>query len=324
MREIGIYFFLALLSCNYSVNGQDDSAIVAAADTVFLSPKEKDPDTISQLETKEQTPKKLSVDAPDVSDLISVYKIFWTIIFLVAGYFVIKFLSFVLNVLAERGAQYRITFKGAIPIVKILGWLLIIFVIIVGIFRPPTATILAFSASIGVAVGFASQDLLKNIFGGIIIIFDRPFKSGDKIEMGKYYGEVVEIGLRSTRIITPDDSLVSIPNGEIMNSAVSNANSGEANCQVVAEIFLPVDVDTIKVRAIATQAAAVSKYVYLNKPITVLFFHEVKELRSYLKMRLKAYVMDIRDEFKFKSDMTELVIRELVAEGILQSEETVA
>ncbi len=154
-----------------------------------------------------------------------------------------------------------------------------------------------------------------------MLLFDRPFQVGDKIETGKYYGEVLEIGLRATRIVTPDDSVVSVPNLELMNTAVSNANSGELNCQVVAEIYLPIDVDTRKARKIAIESAQVSRYIYLEKPIVVVFFNEVKERRSYLKMRLKAYVMDIRYEFAFKSDMTEIVIRELLAEGVLKKEE---
>ena len=77
----------------------------------------------------------------------------------------------------------------------------------------------------------------------------------------------------------------------------------------------------MRVREIAMQAAQVSKYVYLNKPIAVLFFNEVKERRSYLKMRLKAYVMDIRSEFVFKSEMTELVISSLLEEGIIKEED---
>ena len=78
---------------------------------------------------------------------------------------------------------------------------------------------------------------------------------------------MVEIGLRSTQVVTPDDSLVSVPNGEVMNQSVSNANSGEPNCQVVAEIVLPVTIDTDLVRKIALEAAQVSKYIYLNKPV---------------------------------------------------------
>ncbi|MFQ3214241.1 MAG: small-conductance mechanosensitive channel [Marivirga sp.] len=252
-----------------------------------------------------------------ISDLVSGDNIFWSIIFLLFGYVVVKVLSYILNALAERSPSYRIAFKGAIPIIKIVTWVIIITLIIVVVFKPSITTMLAFSASIGVAVGFASQDILKNVFAGIVILFDRPFVSGDKIEVDKYYGEVVAIGLRSTRIVTPDDSLVSVPNSVMMSGSVSNANSGELNCQVVAEIYLPNEVDTIAVRSIATEAASVSRYIYLSKPITILFFHEMNQQGSYLKMRVKAYVMDTRDEFRFKSDMTELIINELVKERIL-------
>jgi len=253
----------------------------------------------------------------ELKNLISSANIFYTIVFLLFGFVFIKIITFVLNALAERSTKYRIAFKGSIPIVKIVGWVIIIFLIIVVIYKPSVASMLAVSASIGVAIGFASQDILKNIFGGIVILLDRPFVSGDKIEVDKYYGEVVEIGLRSTRIVTPDDSLVSVPNAVMMNSSLSNSNAGEPNCQVVAEIYLPLTIDTIKTREIATQAATVSKFIYLGKPITVLFLNEINNNHSYYKMKVKAYVMDIRDEFRFKSDMTELIIRELVKEGVL-------
>jgi MscS family membrane protein len=106
-----------------------------------------------------------------------------------------------------------------------------------------------------------------------------------------------------------------------MNTSVSNSNAGEPNCQVVAEIYLPITIDTDRVRQIAIEAAQVSRFIYLNKPIVVLFFNEVKERRSYLKMRLKAYVSDIRNEFAFKSDMTEIVMRELIKSKLIDPED---
>ncbi len=269
----------------------------------------------------EDTQEEIVESAPDLSEIFSISKIFWAIVFLIVGYFVIQFITRILSIAAERSTAYRITLKGFVPVVRILGWTVLLTIIIAGIFKPPAATVLALSASIGVAVGFASQDILKNVFGGIMILFDRPFVVGDKIEVGSYYGEVTSIGLRSTRIVTPDDSLVSIPNSQVMNGSVSNTNSGEANCQVVAEIYLPLHVDTIKVRQIATQAAQVSKLIYLEKPIAVLFFNEVKDRKSYLKMKLKAYVADIRAEFAFKSEMTELVIAALYEQGIIKDED---
>ena len=254
---------------------------------------------------------------PPIWKFFSAGKIIWALIFIILGYLLIRFIITILERFAERFTNQRITIKGIIPIVKIFGWISIIVLIIVGIFQPPAATLIAVSASLGIAVGFASQDIIKNIFGGVIILLDRPFSVGDKIEVGSHYGEVVEIGLRSIRIVTADDSLVSIPNGELMNQSVSNSNTGEANCQVVAEIYLPITVDTKRVRQIANESAQVSKYIYLNKPIFVLFFNEVKEGRSYLKMRLKAYVVDIRYEFAFKSDMTEIVIKQLLEEKVI-------
>ncbi|GGX03519.1 mechanosensitive ion channel family protein [Aquimarina muelleri] len=291
--------------------------ITKTKDSIVLESSKSTSDSItnSLKNTEKSIAKELT--PPPIWEFFSVGKIVWSLIFIFLGYFLIKFIVSALERFSEKSANHRITIKGLIPIVKIFGWIFIFILIIMGIFRPPAATLIAVSASLGIAIGFAAQDILKNIFGGVMILLDRPFQVGDKIETGSYYGEVVEIGLRSIRIVTPDDSLVSIPNGELMNKSVSNSNNGEANCQVVAEIYLPITIDTYKIRQVAIEAAQVSKYIYLNKPITVLFFNEVKERRSYLKMRLKAYVVDIRYEFVFKSDLTEIVIQQLLIENLV-------
>lgn len=280
------------------------------------------PDTllVRQIAAESLAEQVSEAQPPDLGEILSFWKIFWALIFLMAGFFVIRILTSVLQLWGERSTSNRIAIKGIIPIVRIVGWLVVLTIIVGGIFQPPAATLLALWASVGIAVGFAAQDVLKNIFGGITILLDRPFQVGDKIEIGAYYGEVVEIGLRSTRIVTPDDSLVTIPNSELMNQSVSNSNAGEANCQVVAEIYLPLHINTARVRKLAYEAAHVSRYIYQNKPVSVLFFNEMKQNRNMLKMRLKAYVMDIRYEFAFKSEMTEIVLRELNKEGLLEQD----
>ena len=254
---------------------------------------------------------------PDVTNIISLSKIFWAIIFAFIGYFIIRAISGILLLVSERNVKHKGTIRRILPIVKIAGWSLVVYVIISGIFQPPSETVFAFFASVGVAIGFASQDLLKNIFGGLMILFDKPFQIGDKIESGKYYGEVLEVGLRSTRVVTPDDSIVTIPNSEMMNQSISNSNNSENNCQVVAEFFLPVTTDSKRARQIAIEAAQISRYVYLNKPIFVEYSNVLVPRGSFLKMRLKAYVMDVRYEFPFQSEMTEVVLREFQKEGIL-------
>ncbi|MBZ0199085.1 MAG: mechanosensitive ion channel family protein [Ignavibacteriaceae bacterium] len=315
MKNILTYIFSALL-VSFVLVAQQDSLSVKK-DTIKT-------ETTKIVKSTDSVATQTLVDdlaPPSLTDIISISKIFWSIVFFLIGFYGIKIITKILDVFAEKSANYRITIKGIIPVVRISGWVILIYIIIAGIFRPPASTIIAIGASLGIAIGFASQDIFKNIFGGIMILFDRPFQVGDKIEIGSYYGEVVKIGLRSTRIVTPDDSLVSVPNADLMSQSVSNSNAGEPNCQVVAEIYLPIDVDTERVRKIATEAAQVSKYIYLNKPIVVVFFNEVKERRSYLKMRLKAYVMDIRFEFAFKSDMTEIVLRELIKQKVISKNE---
>ncbi len=248
-------------------------------------------------------------------------KVFWSSVIFLVGFLVIKYSTKLLETLAERWSNLRLAIKRFIPIHRIMSWSIVIYFIIAGVLQPPIATLVAVTASAGIAVGFASQDILKNIFGGIMILFDRPFQVGDKIEVGGHYGEVVSIGLRTVRIVTPDDSLVSIPNSEIVNQSVSNANSGESNCQVVAEFYLPVHININETKKIAYKAAAVSRYIYLKKPVAVILKNEIHQGRSVLKLRLKAYVMDIRFEFPFASEMTEKVINELFKHGIINPNE---
>lgn len=153
-----------------------------------------------------------------------------------------------------------------------------------------------------------------------MILVDRPFQIGDKIQIRDHYGEVIQIGLRSVRVVTPDDSVVVIPNSDIVSQSVSNSNSGESNCQVVAEMFFPADTDISVLKNTAVRAATISRYVYLNKPVSVVFKHEVHEGRSMIKMKIKAYVLDIRYEFAFASDITELVIDHLLKQSVITSE----
>jgi len=83
----------------------------------------------------------------------------------------------------------------------------------------------AILASLGVAgltLGFAAQGALSNIISGIFIFWDKPFVIGDLIEVNDHYGRVDEITMRSTRLITVNGKMLSIPNSEILNSIVAS------------------------------------------------------------------------------------------------------
>ncbi|MEM7179474.1 MAG: mechanosensitive ion channel family protein [Spirochaetota bacterium] len=74
----------------------------------------------------------------------------------------------------------------------------------------------------GLAFALAAKDTAANLFGSLMILFDKPFKAGDWIVLGSYEGVVEEIGLRSTRIRTFYDSVVSIPNSDMANTRIDN------------------------------------------------------------------------------------------------------
>ena len=244
------------------------------------------------------------------------WRIFSSVILLLLFFFLIKGTVWLLERLSEQSAMRRLFFKKLVPIFRIIMWTIAGYLIIVYIFDVTQSGLLSAWTAVGVAIGFASQDVLKNIFGGLIIIADQPFQVGDKINIGGTYGEVVSIGLRSTRIVTPDDNLVSVPNAHVVETQVANANAGALDCQVVVDLYLPGWVDVLKAKNIAYSAAATSKYVYLDKPIVVNVKDEFKE--TFLThLIVKAYVLDTRYEFSFASEVTEAAKMEFQKMGFL-------
>lgn len=86
---------------------------------------------------------------------------------------------------------------------------------------------LASAGIVGLALSFAAKDTLSNLFAGVSIIMDAPYKTGDFIVLDSgERGVVTEIGLRSTRILTRDDIQITVPNGLIGNSKIINEAGG--------------------------------------------------------------------------------------------------
>ena len=85
--------------------------------------------------------------------------------------------------------------------------------------------LLASAGVIGLALALAAKDTVSNFFGTMVIIADSPFRIGDQIDTGKVKGIVHSVGIRSSRIITEDESICSVPNSELTSSALSRVSS---------------------------------------------------------------------------------------------------
>lgn len=77
----------------------------------------------------------------------------------------------------------------------------------------------------GLAIAFAAKDLISNIFGGISVIADKPFKMGDTIKFGDKSGVVREIGIRTTRLETPEGTALIIPNAKFTDGIIENVSA---------------------------------------------------------------------------------------------------
>ncbi|GAA5021734.1 hypothetical protein GCM10011506_02270 [Marivirga lumbricoides] len=113
-------------------------------------------------------------------------------------------------------------------IVPILKRVLKIFIIVVGFLfildqlRFDITALLAGISIGGLAFALAAQDTIKNFFGSLMILFDKPFQIGDWITAGDIDGTVEEVGFRSTRIRTFRNSLITVPNGKLADMSVDN------------------------------------------------------------------------------------------------------
>jgi MscS family membrane protein len=252
----------------------------------------------------------------EVLSRISGVRIFYAVLVLFVTYLLVRLSTAVLLSFGQRAARARFFFSILPPAVRFVLWLTAAYVIL-AIFAPSQQTLIAVIASVGIALGFGAQDLVKNLIGGLVILADRPYQLGDRVKIGDAYGEIDHIGLRSTKLTTPEDTRVTIPNSEVLNGMAWNANSGVPDCQVVTDLFLPHDADPCEALEIGYEAAYSSPYTLLSKPVLVLLQDRFLE-RPFLQVRIKAYVYDHRFEPRFQSDVTVRAKAEFLKRGMLQ------
>lgn len=110
----------------------------------------------------------------------------------------------------------------------------------------------------GLVIAFAAQDSLANFFAGVQILLDQPFREGDRIEIQEEntWGDVVEVGLRSTRIRTRDNRIVVVPNSLIGNNAVINHSFPDTSYRLTAELGIAYGSDVEKARRAMVEAVA--------------------------------------------------------------------
>jgi small-conductance mechanosensitive channel len=136
----------------------------------------------------------------------------------------------------------------------------------------------------GIIIGFAAQSVVSNLFSGIFLMFDRPAKTGDLIEIpqSKIYGKLMDITIFSTRIKLFDGSIMRVPNEKIFTSEIRNVSGSEVRrLEAVLGIAYKEDID----RAISVIKKAVSKLPYvLREPEPAVWTEQLADSSIHLKV----------------------------------------
>ena len=121
------------------------------------------------------------------------------------------------------------------------------------------SSLFATSALLSVVLGFALQESLANLFAGLTLNAEQPFEPGEWVTFGKYTGRVLDVGWRSTRLITSDEDEILVPNGLISREVV--VNHMRPQLTDVVELTVAVDLEVSPARAKAVLLEAVKSCV---------------------------------------------------------------
>jgi small-conductance mechanosensitive channel len=231
---------------------------------------------------------------------------------LVVAFLAAKGVRLLLSALADRSTTRGPALRMAIPFSKFVVYAGAIYFVVWPLFRVSRTQALAFSGVLGAALGFGLKDLFANLIGGLVVTLETPYQVGDRVEIDDHYGEVVDVGVRATRLRTPDDDLVSVPNYRAVTTPVANATAGDPEMLVVTEAFVAPEADADRARTILEDAVLTSRYLDPRRPVAV----RVADEPGYRTVRAKAYVRDAADEFAFESSVTRRALRRFDEEGV--------
>ena len=244
-----------------------------------------------------------STDLSKVLELFQIQKVIISVLAFVGIGIFARITKDLIGRLQNWLPSYRLLLLQISTVLSFLIYILGTVFIVYGILNPTKELILAMGGSIAVAVGFSLKDLVASIVAGVTLLFDRPFQVGDRVSFGDTYGEIVSIGLRAVRLNTLDDNLVTIPNAKFVSESVASGNAGQLDMMVVSDFHLGLTADIDKAKELLHEVVATSRFAYLKKPISITLEEVSLAQKIVIRMRVKAYVLDVRYEKAFQSDI---------------------
>lgn len=178
-----------------------------------------------------------------------------TVVIAVVGVLIIRLVMKVVNKTLEKSKLEKAAHSLIKTLAKTVMWVLLALVLAASLGIDVTG-IVALASVATLAVSLALQNLLANVIGGFTLLYTHPFGSGDYVEIAGQSGTVKEVGIAYTKLTTPDNKVVSIPNSAVVAAQIVNYTvSGSRRVDVAISAAYSAPVPTVE--AVLKEAAAV-------------------------------------------------------------------
>ncbi len=263
---------------------------------------------------------KVALFASDVHSGIVVFtgKLLTALILIALAYITSGILEIVIESWGERIAE-RLNSRVNNDLVPLFERIMkvvvfsVVLILVLSSFDIDVAPLVASLGIAGFAIGFAVKDTLSNIIGGIILILDNSFSVGDKVTIDSDTGIIKEVGLRNTKILTYDNELIIIPNGELMNKKFKNYVLPDPALRVVVNFGVAYGSDVDRVREIILEAVKSISDI-CSDPAPVIEFFQMAD--SSLNFVAKFWIPDFSKYNDKMLEATDIIYKTLNANGI--------
>ncbi|MGK3982873.1 mechanosensitive ion channel domain-containing protein [Sorangium sp. So ce136] len=249
-------------------------------------------------------------DVPDGARLIETIQVGGVItgvVILSITWFAVRLITAALERSGTRFAHRRLLLNQIATLLRFFLYIGGIAIAVGASINLSREVILALTGTVAVTIGFALKDLAASVLAGVTLIIDRSFQVGDRVKFDAFYGEVTSMGLRSVRIITLDNHVVTIPNNKFLTEAVASANHGRLDMLIPVEFFISSAQDIAIARRIVEECITSNRYVFLGKPWCVVTSQVMSDVAT-VRLVAKAYVLDVKYEAQYATTLTERVL----------------
>ena len=256
----------------------------------------------------------------DFASLIRWSGVFASLIIIACAWLLLRFIDSLVANIGDQFVQRRMLLQKLQSFFQFFVYMSTAISVFMLSFRVDERILALIGGTIAVSVGFALKDLTASFVAGLTIMIDRPFQVGDRVTFEGHYGDIITIGLRSVRMNTLNDDIITIPNNKFLNEVVSSGNYGALDMQVVIPFHVGLDQDSTLARELIQECASSSRYIHLPKPVVVLVQQTITDNYLAIKLTCKVYVVDTKYEKLFESDITLRVMSEFRKHHILPPE----